>query len=65
MMDSTEIDASHIATAVINKIDYLLTWNFTHMGPRSYKILLEYNNSNNFYTPIFVTPDFTYEEDEI
>jgi hypothetical protein len=58
-----DIDAYHMATAVIHQVDYLLSWNFTHMGPRSYKLLLEYNSSRNFNTPIFITPDFFYEEE--
>ena len=30
--DSAEIDAYHIAIATVNGMDYLLTWNCTHIA---------------------------------
>jgi hypothetical protein len=31
-----KMDCSHLAVCVVNRIDYLLTWNFAHLGTASY-----------------------------
>lgn len=52
------IDAFHIATATIHKIDYLMTWNCTHIANatiRSY-LALEADKAG-FRLPIICTPE--------
>jgi len=55
--ERAKLDTYHLAICVEHKIDYLLSWNFTHMGGNSYKKLLEYNQINELHTPLLVTPD--------
>jgi hypothetical protein len=59
-----EMDAYHMATAVIYKIDYVLTWNFAHLGFESYLKLLEYNIKHDFKTPILTNPDILNSEEK-
>ncbi|MDR2759376.1 MAG: type II toxin-antitoxin system VapC family toxin [Spirochaetaceae bacterium] len=51
-------DCFHLATCVIVKIDYLLSWNCTHLGFASYVKAVEYNNKRGLWTPLLVTPDY-------
>jgi hypothetical protein len=51
-----EIDSFHLAVCVDTKIDYLLTWNFTHMGIETYKKLLAYNDNIGLQTPFLLSP---------
>ena len=53
-----QIDALHIATAAYHRIDYLLTWNCTHIAnarilPRIHRILSE----RNCFIPLICTPE--------
>jgi hypothetical protein len=50
-------DCSHLAVCVSEKIDYLLSWNCTHLGMVSYIKIHDYNESHGLWTPILVTPD--------
>ncbi len=55
---SYPIDALHIACATIHKIDYLVTWNITHMAnPGRRKKLTEFNVKNNLSIPQLTTPE--------
>jgi len=50
-------DCFHLAVCVIYKINYLLSWNMTHLGrSASYKITI-FNASKNLWLPELVTPD--------
>ncbi len=50
-------DALHIAISVINKLDYLLSWNFSHMVKRKTKELVNGLNQKNKYSRIeIITP---------
>jgi hypothetical protein len=40
-------DASHIAIAVINEMDYLLSWNFRHIVRRKTKDIIRMVNTLN------------------
>ncbi len=54
----SEIDALHLAFAVWYKVDYLLTWNCTHIaGGRVKKILKTTNSKLKIYTPVICTPE--------
>ena len=53
-----QVDALHIATASHHRIDYLLTWNCTHIAnarilPRIHRVLLEMNG----FIPMICTPE--------
>jgi hypothetical protein len=63
--DKANIDAFHLAVAVIAEMDYLLSWNFTHMGVVSYSKLLKYNEGKGLKTPLLITPEafMNYEKD--
>jgi predicted nucleic acid-binding protein len=55
--EDSKTDSFHLAVCVDAKIDYLLTWNYTHLGMASYRKLLEYNTKNGLSTPLLVTPE--------
>jgi hypothetical protein len=61
--EKAQVDAYHIATAVIYKMDYILSWNFAHLGIGSYMKLLEYNTKNDFKTPFLINPDMLFSEE--
>jgi hypothetical protein len=66
--DEAKMDCSHLAVCVLNRIDFLLTWNFTHLGPASYLKAKVYNDSRTLWTPVLVTPENIYsfiKEDKI
>jgi hypothetical protein len=55
--DRAKADCSHLATCVAQHIDYLLTWNCTHLGPASQKTVQHYNEQHGLWVPILVTPE--------
>jgi hypothetical protein len=55
--DKAKTDCSHLATCVIEEIDYLLSWNCTHLGITSYEKARKYNEKQGLWTPFLVTPD--------
>jgi hypothetical protein len=55
--DRAKTDCTHLATCVVQHIDYLLTWNCTHLGPVSQKKAQHYNEQHGFWTPTLVTPE--------
>lgn len=51
-------DAGHIAVACLNKIDYLVTWNCTHLcNAEIIKKLMKVNKQLGIDTPIICTPE--------
>jgi predicted nucleic acid-binding protein len=51
-------DAVHIATAAVHSIDFLLTWNSTHIANAELRPLVERARRDNGYAaPILCTPD--------
>jgi predicted nucleic acid-binding protein len=50
-------DCLHLATCVAARIDYLLTWNCTHLGHIVYSKTKEYNDRHGLWTPFLVTPE--------
>ncbi len=51
-------DASHLALSILHQIDYLLTWNCTHLAnPVLQKELVEYCRYHDLYIPIVCTPE--------
>ena len=51
------MDSFHIALCVVHKIDYLLSWNFTHLGHDAEMELRSYNNEKGIFTPRLLTVD--------
>jgi hypothetical protein len=59
--ETAKTDCLHLASSVIAKVDYLLSWNCSHLGIVSFKKTLEYNNKNGMKTPLLVTPESFFE----
>jgi PIN domain-containing protein len=60
-----QVDALHIATAAHHRIDYLLTWNCTHIAngrllPRIQAVLVDLS----CWIPIICTPEEMVDDDE-
>jgi hypothetical protein len=56
--ESAKVDAYHIACATIFRLDYLLTWNCTHIANAVMKKQIEkINESFGFETPVICTPE--------
>ena len=55
--DSAEIDAYHIALATVNGMDYLLTWNCTHIANAAMRSDIEtVCRSHGYEPPTICTP---------
>ena len=53
-----ELDATHLAFAVVHRIDYLLTWNCTHLANATLqKTLFEYCSYHHLHMPVISTPE--------
>lgn len=51
------IDAAHLALAILHEMDYLLTWNCTHLANAVLqKDLIDYCGYNRLHFPIICTP---------
>jgi hypothetical protein len=55
--DKAKMDSFHLAICVESEIDYLMSWNYTHMGVSSYAKLFQYNQAHNLKTPLLITPE--------
>ena len=52
-----QVDALHIATATVNEMDYLLTWNCAHIAnPALLPRILEFSGSMGLKLPIICMP---------
>jgi predicted nucleic acid-binding protein len=51
-------DAAHLAVASVHNIDYLVTWNCTHLANAEIvRKLIQINDSFGIRTPIICTPE--------
>lgn len=51
-------DAVHIATASVNKIDFIVSWNQIHITrPHRTKIIQDFNLKHNIFVPEITTPE--------
>jgi len=51
-------DAAHLAVACVHNVDYLVTWNCTHLANGEViKKLMKINESFGIHTPIICTPE--------
>lgn len=58
-------DAAHIALCVVHGIDYLLTWNCTHIANATYQpIILDVCEAFGYAMPVICTPDQLMGEDD-
>jgi hypothetical protein len=55
--DDANTDSLHLAVCVLNRIDYLLSWNCKHLGIVSYAKVKEYNDRHGLWTPLLATPE--------
>ena len=54
----SEMDATHVAFAIVHRMDYLLTWNCTHLANASrQKTVFEYCTYHRLHTPVICTPE--------
>ena len=57
------VDALHIATAVANGMDFLVTWNCTHIANAAMRIMIEAAcRSLGYEPPVICTPEELMEE---
>lgn len=53
-----QMDATHVAFAIVHRMDYLLTWNCTHLANASLqKTLFEYCTYHHLHMPVICTPE--------
>jgi hypothetical protein len=53
-----EMDATHVAFAIVHRMDYLLTWNCTHLANATLqKALFEYCTYYHLHMPVICTPE--------
>ncbi len=53
-----QMDATHVAFAIVHHMDYLLTWNCTHLANAILqRKLFEYCAYHNLHVPVICTPD--------
>jgi hypothetical protein len=50
-------DCFHLAISVIERMNYLMSWNMTHLGERYFNEIAEFNYKNNLWLPKMHTPD--------
>jgi len=56
--EHAEVDALHIAIAVTNQVDYLLTWNCTHLANAALRYQIEHVCRARGYEPVIIcTPE--------
>jgi hypothetical protein len=58
-------DCVHLAVCVVNRVDFLMTWNCSHLGPAAYTTALGYNDKRGLWTPKLVTPENIIETIEL
>ena len=60
---TAEVDALHIAIAVTNRVDYLLTWNSKHLANAALRSRIERVCRARGYDPVIIcTPEELLEE---
>jgi hypothetical protein len=58
--DRAKRDCFHLAYCVLSRIDYLLSWNCTHLGLSAQDKVRVYNDKHGLWTPLLVTPEILY-----
>ncbi|NJM38341.1 MAG: type II toxin-antitoxin system VapC family toxin [Akkermansiaceae bacterium] len=58
LTQKAQMDATHVAFAVVHRMDYLLTWNCTHLANATLqKTLFEYCSYHHLHMPVICTPE--------
>ena len=61
--EKAEVDALHIAVAVTNRVNYLLTWNCKHLANAALRTRIEYVCRLRGYEPVIIcTPEELLED---
>lgn len=61
--EKAEIDAFHIAVATVNGMDYLLTWNCTHIANATMRLKIEnICRKHQYEPPVICTPQELMED---
>jgi len=55
--ERAKTDCFHLAVCVEAKIDYLMSWNCSHLGVEAYAKIYEYNGKKGLWIPKLVTPE--------
>jgi predicted nucleic acid-binding protein len=63
--EDAKVDSFHLAVCVESNINYLLSWNYTHLGIESYGKLFRYNEMHGLPTPLLITPEALNTKDNI
>jgi len=62
---ATRGDAIHVATAVIHRMDYILTWNIKHLANHNKRRHMSMICMRiGYVAPMIVTPDFLQESND-
>lgn len=63
LSEKAEVDAIHIAIAVTNRVDYLLTWNCKHLANAALRNGIEHVCRSRGYDPVIIcTPEELLED---
>ena len=57
MPEKSIIDCFHLAVCVISEMDYLMSWNCTHLGINTFIKIQKYNAGYDLFTPVLLTPE--------
>jgi predicted nucleic acid-binding protein len=55
--EKAKVDSFHLAVCVESNINYLLSWNYSHLSVASYEKLSAYNQERGLPTPRLITPE--------
>ena len=56
--EKAKLDAMHLAVAVFHGMNYIASWNFTHiLNPILHKSIIEINKDRGLETPFILTPE--------
>ncbi|MCL1946365.1 MAG: type II toxin-antitoxin system VapC family toxin [Chitinivibrionia bacterium] len=55
--EKAKTDCFHLAVCVMNEIDFLISWNMTHLGRPTYRKVVKFNDQRNLWLPELLTPD--------
>jgi hypothetical protein len=55
--DRAKTDCNHLAICVLERINYLLTWNCAHLGLTAQMKIRDYNEQGGLWIPLLITPD--------
>jgi len=59
--EKSKIDCFHLAVCVISEMDYLMSWNCTHLGINTFIKIQKYNETKGLFTPVLLTPEALFE----